>query len=256
MGCIIQTRMRSYRLHGKVMMIIDEKNSVLSYVLNQLSNCKSLDKIVVATTDLPEDNVIVDAAKKIGYDFFRGSAHDVLDRHYQCAKKFSFSTIVRIPSDKPLIDPEVVDNIIEKYHSASYDYASNFMKPSYPSGAEVELLSFNALETVWKKAKLPSEREHVTKYIHSHQNEFSILKIEYTRNLSQFRWALDRMEDLELVKEIVSKIKKRPILMNEILKLLDTEPHLMEINRNVNRNEGNIKSLKDDEEFLKRENKK
>ena len=129
-GCIVQTRMRSFRLFGKVMMMIDEKNSVLSYVLNQLSNCKLLDKIVVATTDLPEDNVIVDAAKKMGYDFFRGSVYDVLDRHYQCAKKFSFSTIVRIPSDKPLIDPEVVDNIIEKYHSASYDYVLNFMTPS------------------------------------------------------------------------------------------------------------------------------
>jgi len=255
-GCIIQARMGSSRLPNKVLLKIDDANTVLDCVIKQLAHCIRIDKIVVATTTSNKDNKIEEHLRKIGIPCFRGSELDVLDRHYQCAKKFSFSTIVRIPSDKPLIDPEVVDNIIKKYHSVPYDYASNFMTPSYPSGTEVELLSFNTLETVWKKAKLPSEREHVTKYILSHQNEFSILNIEYTRNLSQFRWAVDRMEDLELVKEIVSKIKKRPILMNEILKLLDTEPHLMKINRNVDRAEGNIKSLKDDEEFLRRENKK
>ena len=132
-----------------------------------------------------------------------------------------------------------------------YDYVSNFLTLSYPSGTEVEVLSSKTLESVWKKARLPSELEHVTRYIHTHQDEFNLLNIEYSKDLSNIGWAVDRIEDLELVNEIVSKITKRPILMNDILELFGKEPSLAEINRNVDREEGNIKSLKDDEDFLK-----
>ena len=133
----------------------------------------------------------------------------------------------------------------------SYDYVSNFLTLSYPSGTEVEVLSSKTLESVWEKARLPSELEHVTRYIHTHQDEFNLLNIEYSKDLSNIGWAVDRIEDLELVNEIVSKITKRPILMNDILELFGKEPSLAEINRNVDREEGNIKSLKDDEDFLK-----
>ena len=224
---------------------------MLKFQLDQLKYSKCIEKIVVATTNMKEDDEIVNFCKANNVEYFRGESENVLDRYYQCAKKFNFSIILRIPSDKPLIDPEIVDDIVGKFDLECYDYVSNFLTLSYPSGTEVEVLSSKTLESVWKKAKLPSELEHVTRYIHTHQNEFNLLRMEYSKDLSKIGWAVDRIEDLELVNEIVSKIKKRPILMNDILELFGKEPSLAEINKNVNRDEGNIKSLKDDEDFLK-----
>ena len=248
-GCIIQARMGSSRLPGKVLKSVINTTSVLQFQLEQLSFSKSIEKIVIATTTLDEDIPIVTFCRENNIECFRGEPKNVLDRYYQCAKKYNFTTIVRIPSDKPLIDPEIVDDIVRHYHT--YDYITNFLTSSYPSGTEVELLSFNILKTVWEKAELPSELEHVTRYIHTHQNEFNILNIEYPNDLSHLGWAVDRIEDLDLVRKIVLKIKKRPILLKDILKLFDKETHLPEINKNVDRNEGNIKSLKEDKDYLK-----
>jgi spore coat polysaccharide biosynthesis protein SpsF len=250
-GCIVQARMGSSRLPGKVMMDVEKDKPVLHYVISQLRYCKLIDKLIVATTTLSEDDKIVKYCKELGVDSFRGSAQNVLDRYYQCAKKFSITTIVRIPSDKPLIDPEIVDSVIDKFRLNSYDYVINFSPPTFPSGTEVEVFSFKALETAWKNAVLPSEKEHVTSYIDNHKEKFKIFNVMQPEDLSRYRWAVDRMEDLTLVRNIVSKIKKRPILMRDVLDLFKKEPHLVDINKNVNREEGNIKSLKEDEEFLK-----
>jgi len=150
-----------------------------------------------------------------------------------------------------LIDPEIVDNVVTIFKKKSYDYVTNFLpNPTFPSGTEVEVFSMNGLERVWKKAKLPSEREHVTNYFSNHEDEFEITHIENSKNLSYLRFAVDRMEDLELVRLIVSKIKKRPILMKDVVELFNKEPELAKINKNVSRNEGDIKSLKEDQEFL------
>ena len=252
-GCIVQARMGSTRLPGKVLMNVEDHKTVLYFVIKQLQECKLIDKIIVATTTNEEDSKIVNYSKNLGIDFFRGDSKDVLDRYYQCAKEYSVSTIVRIPSDKPLIDPEIVDNVIRAFKNDSSDYVTNFLpEPTFPSGTEVEIFSIAALKKAWEKAKLPSEKEHVTTYFSNHIDEFKITHIENSENLSHLRWAVDRTEDLELVRLIVSKIKKRPILMNHIVDLLIDEPELIKINKNVNRNEGELKSLKEDQEFLKK----
>ena len=252
-GCIIQARMGSTRLPGKVMMNVEDQKPVLYFVIKQLQECKLIDKIIVATTTNDEDSQIVNYSKNLGIDYFRGSAKDVLDRYYQCAKEYSISTIVRIPSDKPLIDPEVVDNVISTFNNNSYDYVTNFLSnPTFPSGEEVEVFSMNGLKKVWKEAILPSEREHVTPYFSNHEDKFEITHVENSENLSHLRCAIDRMEDLELVRLIVSKIKKRPVLMDDIIELFRKEPNLIEINKNVNKKEGELKSRKDDEEFLRK----
>ena len=251
-GCIIQARMGSTRLPGKVMMDVEDQKPVLYFVIKQLQECKLIDKIIIATTTNDEDSQIVNYSKNLGIDYFRGSAKDVLDRYYQCAKEYSISTIVRIPSDKPLIDPEVVDNVISVFNNNSYDYVTNFLSnPTFPSGEEVEVFSMNGLKKVWKEAILPSEREHVTSYFSNHEDKFEITHVENSENLSHLRCAIDRIEDLELVRLIVSKIKKRPILMKDIVALFHKEPKLIEINKNINRKEGDIKSLKEDQEFLR-----
>ena len=251
-GCIIQARMGSSRLPGKTLIKLDESRSTLDFVVNQLSFSTLIDKTIIATTSLEQDDIIEKNAKTLGIDCFRGSSENVLDRYYQCAKEYSISTIVRIPSDKPLIDPEVVDSVISKFKNNSYDYVTTFSykNPTFPSGAEVEIFSMNALKKAWEKAKLPSEKEHVVTYFTNHEEEFKMTCIKNSENLSHLRWAVDRIEDLNLVRKIVSKIKRRPILMKDIVDLLNKEPELLEINKSVNRKEGEMKSLKEDQEFL------
>ena len=238
-GIIVQTRTGSTRLPGKVMMKADDKLLMVDYVINQLKHSKLHDEIVIATTDLKQDDVIFDYVTNRNIPCFRGDEKNVLERHYQCAKKYAFSTIVRIPSDKPLIDPTIVDSVIEKFQSNSYDYISNFFVdvndndrfiPSYPSGTEVEIFSFTALETAWKNATSEHDKEHVTPYIYTQPEKFKIFTLKSEKNLSQFRWALDYENDLKLIRSIISKITKRPILMNDILELFEQEPDLTKIN--------------------------
>lgn len=251
-GCIVQARMGSSRLPGKVLKNLEDEKVVLDFVIEQIQHSKKIDEIIIATTDLDEDEQIVEVSKKMGIKFFRGSSKNVLERHYQCAKQFNISTIVRIPSDKPLIDPTIIDKIINNFKKKSSDYMTNFLpNPTFPGGTEVEVFSMKALEIAWKNAHLPSEKEHVTNYFENNPDLFKINNIENSENLSHLRWVVDRKEDLELVRKIVSKIKKRPILTLDIIKLFSEFPELIKINENVNREESILKSLQEDKSFLK-----
>ena len=240
-GIIVQSRTGSSRLPAKVMMKADDKSLMIDYVINQLKHSKLHDDIVIATTNLQRDDVIFNHVSNQNISCFRGDEKNVLERHYQCAKKYAFSTIVRIPSDKPLIDPTIVDSVIEKFSSNKFDYVANFgvikknnefvVNSTYPSGTEVEMFSFEALETAWKNAITSEEREHVTPYIYLHPEKFKIHTINLLKDFSDLRWALDYESDMKLIREIISKIKNRPILMNDIISLLENNPKLREINR-------------------------
>ena len=253
-GCIIQARMGSTRLPGKVLLDVTKGKPVLYYVINQLKHCKSIEEIIVATTTLQEDDKIVQFCMDNKVSCFRGDSKNVLERHYRCAEKFSLSKIIRMPSDKPLLDPEVVDQIVEVFNSNSYDYVTNFLPSTFPGGTEVEVLSFDSLKKSWGNAALPSEKEHVTNYIYNNRNDFRIFNVVNSEDLSNFRWAVDRIEDLRLVREIVSRIHKSPILIKDILELFKNEPSLVEINKQVDGNESNAKSEKEDKEFLRTKN--
>ena len=248
-GCIIQARMGSSRLPGKTLIKLNQYRTTLDFVVNQLSFSALLDKIVIATTNLEQDNIIETNAKTLGIDCFRGSSDDVLDRYYHCAKKFQINTIVRITSDCPLIDPQIVDQVIRKYQSEDYDYVTNTLSRSYPIGTDVEIFSFEILEKTWQKAILPSEREHVTLFIRNKKLNFKLGNLKNSKNLGHLRWTLDRVEDLNLIRKIVVKINKNPILMNDILNLFSLEPELIKINEHITQNEVMLKSLKKDDEF-------
>jgi len=232
-GCIIQARMNSTRLPGKVLMNIDEKFPALFYTVEQLKNSKLLEKIVIATSSNQEDNNIEKFCRKYNIKCFRGSLENVLDRYYQCAKEFGITTIIRIPADKPLIDPEIVDEVIQKFKENSFDCVTNFQPSTIPSGTEVEIFSFSALETAWKNASSAFDKEHVTPYIYKNKEQFKIFNVVNKEDLSNFRWALDYKEDLELIRKIVMKIEKRPILTRDIINLLNKEKELIKINQNV-----------------------
>lgn len=240
--------MGSSRLPGKVLMNIDSKMTVIHSVIDQLRYAKKIDKIVVATTGKQEDDKIHHTVGEIGIDCFRGSSEDVLDRYYQCARRYSANTVVRITCDNPLIDPTIADKVIDNFTSC--DVATNIFPRSYPQGTEVEVFSYNALEKAWNNAKLPSEREHVTPYFYNNTHRFNIKNVKYHEDISNLRWTIDRKEDLEFVRNVVSKIKKRPILLQDILGLISKEPHLVDINKNYNSKEGYLKSLEEDKKFL------
>jgi len=245
-GCIIQARTGSTRLPGKVIQKIDNSSIVLDYVINQVKFSKRIQKIIVATTNLTEDNVICKHLDLQKNEFFRGSSEDVLDRYYQCAKKFSLDHIVRITADNPLIDPNIIDLIIDKYVDTKCDFATNTIQRTFPFGTEVEVFSFKSLEKAWKNAKKPSEREHVTPFIYDPQNGFTIINIEYQENFSHLRYTVDRIEDLKLVKEIIKNISTRPILIEDVIKLYEKRPEIFEINKDI-KHDGYLSSLKKDE---------
>ena len=225
------------------MKIVDSK-PVLYHVTNQLSHSKLLKKIVIATSTNTDDDIVENYTKKLGISCFRGKLDDVLDRHYQCAKKFSFDTIVRIPSDKPLIDPYIVDEVIAQFTSNQYDYVSNFPFPlKFNIGIEVEIFSFTALEKAWKNSSDHLEREHIFPYFHNNRNEFKMLYSPSLEKYSSYRLTVDRIEDYKLVTLLSKKINKSPVLFSEILKIFKQQPKLKKINKNINFNEGQLRSI-------------
>ena len=223
--CIIQARKGSSRLPEKTLMELENKKTTLDFVIEQLSFSKLINRVVIATTSLDKDNVIEQKARTLGINCFRGSETDVLDRYYRCAKEFEMKTIVRITADCPIIDPIIVDKVIEQFQSGDYDYAANIIFRTYPVGTDTEIFSFNSLERCWNEAKQPSEREHVTPFIRNKKMDFNVGNIEYDKDLSKIRVTLDRKEDYELIKLIVKECKKRPILLQDIIKLFGYNNH-------------------------------
>lgn len=244
---IIQARMGSKRLPKKVLTEI-EGNSMLWHLINRLKHSKHDPEIIIATTISEEDKDILKLAEDLGIKSFAGSIDDVLDRFYQTAAKYNPEIIVRITADCPLMDPEVFDKVVQFFLDGEFDYTTNTLPSTYPDGLDVEVFTFKALEKAWKEARLSSEREHVTPYIRKHPDIFKLGNIKNEIDLSSLRWTVDEKEDLQFVREIYKNLysKKKVFLMNNILELLKEKPELMKINNQFMRNEGYIKSLKED----------
>lgn len=243
---IIQARLGSTRLPGKILLDIEGK-TVLEHVIDRVRPSKCIDDIVVATTIQKEDLKIVNLCSSNGTSVYCGSENDVLDRYYQAARLFNAENIVRITSDCPLIDPLIIDEIIKLHLEEKADYTSNTLKETYPDGLDIEVFTFEVLKESWKNANLTSEREHVTPYMRKNQ-AFKRINLESKVDLSQKRWTLDNPEDYEFIKIIYKNLynKNRFFNMNEILKFLNNNPEIEGINQSILRNEGYLKSLKED----------
>jgi len=231
---IIQARMGSIRLPGKVLMDIEGK-PMLWHVINRVKYSKLINKIVIATSTNKKDDVIEEFCKSNNIDFYRGSEMDVLDRYYQAAKVFKASLIVRITSDCPLIDPEVVDLVIKTHLSSDVDYTSNNIERTFPRGLDTEVFKFSALEKAYKEAVAPYQREHVTVYIYENPYLFRLNNVKNDKDISYLRWTVDEKADLHFVREIYKRLNKedRIFLMRDILNVLEREPFLIEINKYV-----------------------
>lgn len=244
---IIQARMGSTRLPGKVMMDIVGK-PMLWHVINRVQHAKRLDDIVIATTALNEDKQILELASEMGVKSYAGSEDDVLDRYYQAAIIHEAYAIVRITADCPLIDPDIIDGVIEFYLNHDFDYVSNTIKPTYPDGLDTEVFSLGVLKRAWKEATLASEREHVTPYIWKTPQMFRIKNLRNDTDLSYMRWTVDEERDLKFVREIYNKLYKEceMFYMGDVLKLLKKYSELMNINKDIIRDEGYLKSIMGD----------
>lgn len=233
---IIQARMTSTRLPGKVLKTVLEK-PLLEYQLERVSRSKLIDEIVVATTINKSDDPIIKLCHKLGVLTYRGSEEDVLSRYYEAAKQFNADVIVRLTSDCPLIDPEIIDQVIKLYITQKdvLDYVSNTLIRTYPRGLDTEVFSFRALQVAYEKARLKSEREHVTAYIYKNPDKFQLKNLSYVRDLSKHRWTVDTKEDLELIKQILESLytNNQMFTMKDVLCLLDKNPSLFYINAHI-----------------------
>lgn len=230
---IIQARMGSTRLRGKVLIDLNGE-SVLGRVMLRVARSKILDNAIVATSDCPADDAVAELCVRRDWPCFRGSEDDVLDRYYRAALSFSAQTIVRITSDCPLIDPEVIDLVIDAYQNQAVDYASNCLERTYPRGLDTEVLSIKALRRAWEEAPLSHEREHVTPYIYQHPEFFRLTSVKNREDYHQHRWTLDTPEDLQLIRTIYERLGNRDDFgWREALALMEREPELAAINAHV-----------------------
>jgi len=234
---IVQARMGSTRLPGKVLKVVEGK-PLLEHLIDRLRFSKNIYKIVIAATVLKEDDAVEELCKKLGVECFRGSADDVLDRYYQAAIKYRADVIIRITADCPVIDPVIIDKMIGSYKREidEYDYFSNiYPTRTYPQGLDVEIFTFAALKETWKNAVNAPDKEHVTPYIHIHPEKFKIYNYKDKRDFSRYRWTVDTGEDLRLIKEIYGALykKNKMFLYNDILKLMEKRPELSKINEMI-----------------------
>lgn len=247
---IIQARMGSTRLPSKALIPIVNGKGALELMLERVSKADSIDRIIVATTIAKGDDKLVELCKNLGFEVFRGSKDDVLDRYYQAANSFGKpDVIVRLTGDCPFHDPVVIDKVVRFFLDSDFDYVCNIDPPTYPDGLDCEVFSFVALENAWLNAALKSEREHVTPYIRKNPAIFKKGNVKNKEDFSGKRWTLDNEEDLQFLKEVYGYLYDRGKLfsMQEVLQYLQENPAVEQLNSHIARNEGYAKSLQQDE---------
>ncbi len=245
---VTQARLGSIRLPGKILKEVAEK-TLLQIHLERLKKCKNVSEIIVATTLKEEDELVYKLSKKWGFESFRGSELNVLDRFYQAVKNKKPTWVVRVTSDCPLLDPSLVDKIILFAQNNTFDYVSNSLIERFPDGQDVEVFKFSALKKTWENAKLTSEKEHVTPYIRNNangkgENLFTIKNYDCKEDFSHIRMTIDEPRDFNLIQNLIKNLgtEKTWLEYTEFI----IENNLTKINDQIIRNEGFLKSLNND----------
>ena len=235
MIAIIQARMSSTRLPGKILLTVLGK-PLLEYQIERLRRVRKLDDLVLATTHNPCDDQLVDLCRAWGLNCFRGEEDDVLDRYYHAAREYEADFVVRVTSDCPLIDPAVVDRVIEVYceNASDCDYVANTLERTYPRGMDCEVFSMAALERAYEAAT-GGEREHVTEHMYRRPDEFRLMGVKYSSDQSAHRWTVDTREDFELVRRMLEALcPNHPQFdLEDCLELIAGHPEWAEINQHI-----------------------
>jgi spore coat polysaccharide biosynthesis protein SpsF len=234
---LVQARMSSSRLPGKVLKDINDK-PMIAWVVERTRQAKSVDFVAVATTTDPADYAIEAWCRDSQTACYRGSMFDVLDRFYQAAKLYAADVIVRVTADCPLIDPQVIDETVATFHSHGADFAANRLPPpwgrSYPIGLDTEVCSFSALDRAWKEAKEAHEREHVMPYLYDVPDRFKVYQLNTTPDYGALRWTVDTPEDLEFIRAIFTHLPdKEHFSWLDVLAVTHAHPELNAINAEV-----------------------
>ena len=246
---LIQARISSSRLKAKVFERV-EGHLILEHVIRRVQAAKTIREVIVVTTLNREDLQIVGVCADSDIRVSCGSEDDVLDRYYQCAKLRQADNIVRITSDCPFIDPQLIDHIVETHISGDFDYTSNTLEDTFPDGLDTEVMKFETLCTAMNEARLLSEREHVTPYIKKHPERFKLRNVTSDTNRGHMRWTLDEKRDLDFVRVVYQALYNKEILFttDDVLRLLSENPQISELNSGIVRNEGYYKSQHDSDE--------
>ncbi|RHX91165.1 glutamate-1-semialdehyde aminotransferase [Leptospira yasudae] len=234
---IVQARMGSTRFPNKVMQTLAGK-PMIGILIDRLSRAKKIDQIVVATSLDAKNDALVAYLDQIGVSSFRGSENDVLDRYYQAAILYNADIVIRITGDCPLVDPDLVDQLVELFFSKRNDYVSNINPPTFPDGVDIEIFSMEALKIAHSVAIKPFDREHVTPFLRENE-QFSKMNLTHEEDLSHLRWTVDEKNDLEVVKNIFDHFEPRiDFNWKDVIKLYQSKPELFVFNKDIKRNEG------------------
>jgi spore coat polysaccharide biosynthesis protein SpsF len=233
---VIQARTGSTRLPNKVMMPILGKPLLLR-MSERVLQSRLKGTVVIATTDDPSDDTVVNLCAENGLNHFRGDRNDLLDRHYRTALAYRADVVLKIPSDCPLIDPKIIDKTIEFFlaHEGEFDYVGNLYPASYPDGNDVEIMTFPALEKAWKEATRKLEREHTTPYLWENPDKFRLANVpwelpyDYSKS---HRRTIDYLEDYLFVKAVYEELYPSDphFDLNAILRLCEDKPDIFDLN--------------------------
>lgn len=231
--------MSSTRLPGKMLKPILGR-PMLARQLERLARMRLVGCLVVATSDMRDDNEIEALCGDLGVTCYRGALDDVLDRVYLAAKNHSPEHVVRLTGDCPLADPALIDALIAFHCEGGYDYSSNTLTPTWPDGLDAEVCRFSALESAWQEAQGAAVREHVTPFLYNHPERFRMGDFRNSVDLSSLRWTVDEPEDFDFVERVYQALYpgNPSFTTDDILALLDYNPDLSAINNRFRRNEG------------------
>jgi spore coat polysaccharide biosynthesis protein SpsF len=233
----VQARLGSSRLPGKVLKELGGQ-PLLAWCVERARRAQTVTQVAVATTDNPADDPIVAACMQRGYDFYRGSQFDVLDRYYQAARYFDAEVVVRITADCPFIDPVLIDLTVQEFLDSGADFAANRLPPpwkrTYPIGLDTEVCAMAGLERAWKEATQKFEREHVMPYFYDREGRFKVHVLHTDPDFGYLRWTVDTPADLELLRAVVQRLDGRmDFTWQEVLAIFQREPELASINAGV-----------------------
>lgn len=235
--CIVQARMGSERLPGKVMKKLGDK-PMIEHTLSRAASADSIDKVVLATSDKETDKEMVEYLMGNGWDVFCGDENNVLKRYVDCESEFNGDTIIRITGDCPFIDPDIIDLVTKYYAINDYDYVRLDVPETFIRGFDVEVFSRDAMKKVYDIIKNiegdSPYKEHVTFYMYNHPEEFSIGYVKGSEKYKkEYRICVDTQQDYELVTKIYDNFRDGYVSADKIVKYLDDNPDVVKINSDI-----------------------
>jgi spore coat polysaccharide biosynthesis protein SpsF len=230
---ILQARMGSTRLPGKVLLPIRGKKTVITEIVERTLTIAGIDGVICAIPDTTDCEGLASAAKAAGSIVFRGSEKDVLDRYYQAARLHSADTVVRITGDCPLIDPHLCSDLIRTFRLSGADIVANDILHTWPIGLGCEVFSFSCLERAASEARAPEEREHVSPFMTNHPDMHIMGLINLLGNYGHHRWTLDTLRDYEMIRTLFERLPEGPsgYAYRVPLAIVEADPSLAMSNR-------------------------